>query len=47
MESPEVQEDSAVVECRAKLDYVVSVLGMIGSIESAVPKVKFVDMTGR
>ena len=39
MESAEVQEDTTVVDTRAKLEYINSVLGMIGSIESAVPKV--------
>ena len=41
MESAEVQEDTTVMDTRAKLEYINSVLGMIGSIESAVPKVLF------
>jgi hypothetical protein len=34
-----VAEDAALGEARAKLEYVASVLGVITSIETAVPKV--------
>ena len=39
MQSTEVVEDSTVVDCRTKLDYIRSVLGMITAIETAVPKI--------
>lgn len=39
LQSPEVAEDAALGEARAKLEYIASVLGMISSIEAAVPKV--------
>lgn len=37
--SAEVVEDSQLAEHNAKLEYIASVLSMISSIESAVPKV--------
>jgi Mg2+ and Co2+ transporter CorA len=40
LQSPEVVEDAALDEARAKLEYITSVLGMISSIEAAVPKVR-------
>lgn len=40
LQSTEVVEDAALGEARAKLEYIASVLGMISSIEAAVPKVR-------
>ena len=39
LQSAEVAEDAALLETRAKLEYVLSVLAMIASVEAAVPKV--------
>jgi hypothetical protein len=39
LKTPEVCEDSTVRDCRAKLEFVSSVLSMVRAIETAVPKV--------
>jgi hypothetical protein len=39
LKTPEVCEDSTVRDCRARLEFVSSVLSMVRAIETAVPKV--------